>query len=279
MKWLLRLLIIIMAAGITVTAVIFVLGQTIWNANYLETQAAKTNLASGLSQELPAVAATYAPGPVTRDAVANVVTTDYVTAQLQTILPGLVEAYKTGSATPTLNLTDISSQLAQSDITLPANLETFLNDPQPVVPPTIDSPLRSTAHTTGQLIWIAPIVALLAAVLIAVAARGRRWLGLSQGLFGAALLVALAALIVQLPPRLVGATLDTSLAKPLVPAIRGFLQSIASDQTHRLIIIAVVLAAIGLLLAIAHVVIHSLGRFKKEPKFDDNRPATRPPEG
>jgi hypothetical protein len=277
MKWLLRLLMIIAAGALAATALSFTVLQTTARSEYLQSIAARTHLADELARGLPAVAEAYAPGPGTGAAVRQVVTAGYVQNQLDQVLPALVDSLKTGAATPTLNLTGILSAIQPSGIVLPDRLQKYLNAPQPVIPAVFDAPVRGASQAASQFQIAGPVIIGIVLGLIFMLARGRRYLLLGETLLLGAVLILVAAGLIQLPPRLVSATLASSVAAPLEPAIRHYLGAIADDQSRRLIIMAGASAMIGIVFAGLHVVMHAVSRFSKAEKQEDERQPTRLP--
>ena len=262
MKLILRGLAILLGLALTATAVVWAADATIWNQTYLETAATDSNLATKVSAVLPDVAASFAPGTQAKAAVAATVTPAYVQTQLDQIIPAFVVAYRHNGAKPTLNLTDLGQQVSLLSLPIPSSLQTVINSPQPLVPSSLDTPLRLVGSLTGRLKLLSPIAAVVLVVLIVLLGRRHRFKVLALGLAAGAVFTAIAAALMQLPPRLIGAALDSSVAHPLVPAIHGFANTVASAQAHQLLEAAVgLLAAAAVSLALGGV-LHVVGRIR-----------------
>ncbi|MBW4061102.1 hypothetical protein HJC99_00820 [Candidatus Saccharibacteria bacterium] len=254
MKWLRRLLATVLGVALTVTAIITVTDATTWNSAYLMATADRTNLAQHISNELPAVIASYAPAADTQAAITNVLTPAYIETKINDVIPAFVTGFRHGGSVPNLDVTDLGQQLALSGVPVPPALAAITNSPQPLMSSHLAAPLQTVGGVSGLLQWLAPLVALAATVMLLLISDHRRFLALAQGVWLGSALTALAAAVVQLPPSLIEATLNTSVARPLAAAIRAYSQAIATDQSHQLLRYALILAVVGVICIVAHVV-------------------------
>lgn len=261
--WLTRSLATLAVGAILTAAGVWVFNQTLGNADYLQRKAKDTGLASGLAAGLPeVVAASTGVSAADQAALSRVLTPTFVENQLLTVLPQLVKHYREGSPMPQFDPAALIAQAAALGITLPPDLAAQLPSSRPVVRPgPADTTLQSAVQQTGQLQWLAPLMAAVLLALIALLAGHHRWLSLAGALATSVISVLVLALLTQLPPRLIASTLDTSPAKPLTAPIRLYTEAIARDQTQMLLWIAGVLGAATVVMVIIHVVVRAMHRF------------------
>jgi hypothetical protein len=255
MRWLNRLLAGVLALALTATALVWVTSHTLWSATYLEHSATSTHLSSELATALPEIATQYVPAGPARTALASIITPGYVAGELTHLIPDFIAANRTNAPAPMLNLTSLNEQLVALGVPVPTTLMTVLSTPQPLIPDNIAHPIKTAGQLTGQLAWLAPLVALGALILILFVAGRRRLLAISGALISAAGLTALAALALQLPPYVMNAALTSSAARPVAPALNHFASAIAKDQLHQLLVLALALLIAAVGLAVLHYVL------------------------
>ncbi len=260
MKLLSRLLSSLFVLALVAGVGAWELNRTLWNANYLQQKAQETHLADGLARALPGVLLSGSgASPATLVAMQQIITPRFVQAQLDIIVPQ-TQQYLQGSGTaPQLNLAVVANQLQAAGFSVPPRVA----QPQAVLPKSVNALLMNISQHSHQLVWLAPLVALLLAGLIFVLSGHRRWRALAGACLSAAVSVAVLAGIALVLPGVLSASLNASTAKPLEPPIHAFLNAIASDQAHAFLWVAagLVIAAVGLILT--HTVLKMAGRLHK----------------
>ncbi len=257
-----RLLGGLMATALVVSAGAWVLERTVWSADYVQQKAADTKLADGLATHLPAVIGRTTSNPgETEVMLQQVLTPSFVRGQLQIMIPGLIHYYREGAPIPALNLSALQERLTDEGFVLPAGLAKTLQQPQPITPGgTADEVIQAGAGRVAQLLWLAPLLALIMAGLIVLLTGHRRFIVLSEGLLGAGLGTLALAGLATLPPGLAASALATSPAKELQEPVRTFMAAISHDQTWTLIWIAGTFGVALVVLSLIHLFFKLFGR-------------------
>lgn len=278
MHWLARGLAVLAVGAIFTTATIWVLDQTIGNADYLQRKATEVNLAQNLSSGLPEViVAGTGASAADQAALSRLITPTFVENQLLTVLPQLVEHYREGGPVPKFDSATLTTQAAALGVTLPPDIAAQIPPAQPVVQPgQADATLQGATQQAVQLKWLAPLAAVILLVLIALLAGHHRWLTLAGTFTASAISVLVLSLLAQLPPSFITSALDTSPAKPLAGPIKQYAEAIARDQTQMLYWIAAGLGIATVLFIIIHFVARTLHRFGHHAKPKPGAPGAPP---
>ncbi len=271
MAWVRRLLGLILALALAATALAYTADATLWNPQLLTKSANDSHLSSELSSQLPAVIASYAPDDQTKTAISAALTPGYVKTQLDQAIPAFVAAYRNQGTPPTLNLTDLDAQFKLFNVAVPPALEKVIGQPIQLVPDRLGNPLATAGSLTALAKWTGPLTALIAAALLGLVGRHHRWRVLGSALFSAAITTAIVAGLCLVPPQLISAAINSSVAKPLEPAISHFTATVTHAQTQLLIKFALVYVAVGMLMFITHGVMGLIAKFHK-PKPKEPEP-------
>jgi hypothetical protein len=264
MKALANLLTALLAVALVITVGAWVIDRTVWNGPYLLQTADRSHLSEELAKALPEAVATSLGGNQadTKTVLAQAITPAYVHGLLESLVPQLEKYYQGSGPVPTLDLRELKARIEAADLPVPASLSPSLEQPIAVATPA--SPvLTSVATRTHQATWLGPLVAIALIGLIVVAARHRRWLVLAGATLGAAIGCAVLAGVATVPPRLIASSIDTSPIRALTPAVRHYSESVGHDQSHILIVAAIILLLLTVVLGVGHLlagIMHRLGR-------------------
>ncbi len=266
MRWLSRLLATLLALTVVAAVGAWVLNQTLWNQAYLRHKAEQVNLAGQLAPKLPAALTASLGLPAdTEVMLASVLTPAYLQGQVDTLLVQLQRYYHGDGGVPQLDLSDLSARLPAAGFEPPPILAATLNQPHPLTAGQADSQIKQVVRTTQDLVWLAPMAAVLMIGLIVLVAGHRRWLTLAGATLGAALgLLGLAA-AAYIPPRLVSSMVATSAAADLTIPLRSYAEAVMTDQLKLLLWTAAVLAVIALALVSVHLIVKVRHRFQPTP--------------
>ena len=267
MKWISRFLAGLLALALIATALAWVLGQTIWDQNYIvhKTEQVKlaNQLAPALSKMLAANAGSTADGAVI---LGDALTPEYIQGRLDTLIPALERYYREGGQVPRLDLSDLKSRITAAGYVVPPELAATLERPQDIHAGQADGAIRMANQQARRLQWVAPLAAALLAGLIALLARRRRWLVLAGASLSAAIGTALLAVAAWLPVSLVQSTLANSSAALLAEPIRTIIEAVAQDQSGLLVWAAVGMVVTAAVFITIHLVITFRSRFRRPPE-------------
>jgi cytochrome bd-type quinol oxidase subunit 2 len=265
MRWLSRLLGAVLALALTTGAAAWVLTSTVANEQYLVRQTEQAGTAEQVAAGLLTALAPLTPAPDdTKVILEDAVTPGYIRDHIETLLPQLVRYYTQDGPMPELDLSGLAQRIETAGFAVPPGLAGTLETPHSVTAGRLDGLLASAAQQSRQLVWLAPLVAVVVALLIVALARQRRWKVLAGSTLGAALATAVLAGLAYLPPTLISSTLATSSIKSLAPAVRTLTDAVAKDQSQRLLWIAAAFGVAALVLSGVNIVVKLRHRRKKE---------------
>jgi hypothetical protein len=268
MHWLGRFLGFLLALCLVATAQLWILEQTISNADYLISQMHETHFADQLAGVLPEVAAQIiGESEETRLAIKEAVTPKYVESQLDALVPQMIGYLHGNGPQPVLDLRDLEAPITNAGLPIPAKLQSMIDTPSNVNAGQFDSILIQVATRSTQLLWLVPLVGLILLVLIVILLGHRRWSVLAGSAVFAALVLGVIGLVDYSPPRLISSAIETSPVKALAPALLPFTTSIAKNQTQAAWIVAATLIGVSVILIFMGFVAKIISQHRKKRKL------------
>ncbi|GAC1371786.1 MAG: hypothetical protein NVSMB39_5820 [Candidatus Saccharimonadales bacterium] len=237
MKLLRRLLALLLATALSLTAAIWILSHTFGSPTYLEQRADSQNVYQHLADQLPG-----SPSA------------GLLRSQIQDFLPKLYTAI--GGTDP------------GATITLPGSNT-------PITPVAPDSALAAMVKISGQLIWVGPAVCIVLILFIIAVGRSSRWKILSAAFLQAAIGLTLTAGILWLAPGFVMQNFVTAGLSLLKPALEPFISSLLHDVAWQFLLAAAGGVILAVLWRFLGLVLHFTNRFRK-PQSPPPPPSGQP---
>jgi hypothetical protein len=222
----------------------------------MERQASETKLYSKLAAGLPEdIASTTSNPEQTRTLLSSALDANFLETQFGSVVPQLVNHYRTGAPAPTLDLTEFDRELKQAGVVVPPDVQKQLSTPQTLGSSQADKTFQQTAQATRILDWAAPLAALVLIVLIFFIAGHARFAVLSTVGYIGALLTGFAGILVLFIPGLVPTIIGDSFAKPLAGGLLDYAKAVAGDMANQLFVGAGILLVVGIILSVIHVLL------------------------
>jgi len=168
-----------------------------------------------------------------------------------TVVTGELDYLHGQGAVPMLDLSPVAAKASMNGAELSPQLQTFLDKPQPLGAAGPNQDMRGVVTWLDRSRWLAPLVAVIMAVLIWFLAKHHRLRYLADSMLVALVAVGAAILLSLSLPSLADSLLATSTAAKLAPPIKSAAAGITARYNHTLIIAAAIfaLAALGLYIA------------------------------
>lgn len=250
MRWIGRLLSLLLGLALFVTAAAWVAGATVLHDGYLSQVAREQGFYDAAAKVAPTLLAGSAPTGDQGYLTKQLVTPDVISQTVKPVLDRLPSYYRTGEMPPRLDLSNLAKQFAPLGVPVPSGLAPFAAGPVSLRNDTLDPPLIKVAGALDQAQWLGPVSAAVIIVIIAVVTRRRRWRVLSGGFAAGAVFVAIAAGLVTLLPSLATPSLTTSGLGLLAPAFESLGTAISRDVSMKLLWWAVGYAGLAVVLAL-----------------------------
>lgn len=231
-----RLLALLLATALVLTASVWILSHTLGSPTYLEQMADSQGTYQKLADQLPGGT--------------NV---ELLRSQIQEFLPKVFTAL--GGIDP------------GAAITLPGT-------DTPITPVAPDSALAAIVQASGQLSWVGPAVCVVLIIFILAVGRASRWRILSGAFMHAAIGLGLTAGLLWISPGFVVQNMTFAGLAGLKAALEPYIQALMHDIAWQFIYAALGALAVSILLRITHTVVGLALRFKKPKSSPPPPPPT-----
>jgi len=268
MRILARVFGFLLVISLALAALSWAVASTLLDSGNLQNVLQRAQLPKLTASVVPGFLSAHAEDPTAaKKALDKLITPQLISDQINSLVPQVVAHLKSGQQI-FVDLRDIGQMAIGAGAPTPADKsKSPLFTPQPVALGGIDEPLMTSAKIVLALQWIAPLTALLLAILILITGGHARLKLLAKPLLGAAILTGVLAAGVWLPVLVTSLVAGGGQAKELEPIVRAATSAIAAAQFAWLITATAAYAALAIILYILSPILGALGNHhKKEAK-------------
>lgn len=240
----------------------YIAGKTIWSPSRLQQAAQSSGASEKAASFIPEIiSSNFALSDDEKFIVKTVVTPERIAPVINQVFTHFAVA----DGTPlSFDLSNYRQAISSEGLPLPPNLENLTSKPITIISSEFATSLASVKQTNDKIRLLAPILALVFAVLIIFIAKKQRFLLLAQAFIASAIGLGLIGLVSPLIPGLAASSLGTSAIAPLKDVIITLLGTLAKSAQSDFYLAGMICAGVGVVLFITHGLVVLMSKFSKK---------------